>query len=89
MVEESDHIQAENKLKKKKKGERTKTCNNTLQKQLVAMNLEKIVKKVVMLCIKWVGWTQTTMECVSIVRETAQGMVDEYLVKKKRWALRL
>ena len=30
MVEESDHIQAENKLKKKKKGERTKTCNNTL-----------------------------------------------------------
>ena len=53
------------------------------------MNLEKIVKKVVMLCIKWVGWTQTTMECVSLVRETVWGMVDEYLVKKKRWALRL
>ena len=37
---------------------------------------------VFLLCIKWEGWTQTTMESVKVVRETAWEMVDKYFEER-------
>ena len=82
MVAQTSNVEAENKLKKNKRRKKQDMEQYVIEK-ITGHELGRRSNRVVLLCIKWEGWTQTTMESVKVVRETAWEMVDKYLEKKK------
>jgi len=82
MVAQTSHVEAENKLKKNKRRKKQDMEQYVIEK-ITGHELGQRSNRVVLLCIKWEGWTQTTMESVKVVRETAWEMVNKYLEKKK------
>ena len=69
--------------KKKKQGGQKKVDETQHEiEAIVGHEIGKKSKKVARLCIKWVGHTQTTMEFVKDIKETAWEMVEEYAKKK-------
>ena len=69
--------------KKKKQGGQKKIDETQYEiEAIVGHEIGKKSKKVARLCIKWVGHTQTTMEFVKDIKETAWEMVEEYGKKK-------
>ena len=68
---------------KKKQGGQKKNDETQYEiEAIVGHDIGQKSKKVARLCIKWVGHTQTTMEFVKNIKETAWEMVEEYAKKK-------
>jgi len=81
----ADKKQKESKAakKKKKQGGQKKVDETQYEiEAIVGHEIGKISKKVARLSIKWVGDTQTTLEPVKFIKETAWEMVEEYGKKK-------
>ena len=70
MVAQTSHVEAENKLKKNKRRKKQDMEQYVIEK-ITGHELGRRSNRVVLLCIKWEGWTQTTMESVKVVKETA------------------
>ena len=68
---------------KKKKGGQKKNDDTQYEIQaIVGHGIGGKSKKVARLRIKWVGDTQTTLEKVTVIKETAWEMVEIYAKKK-------
>jgi len=81
----ADKKQKESKAakKKKKQGGQKKVDETQYEiEAIVGHEIGKKSKKVARLSIKWVGDTQTTLEPVKFIKETAWEMVEEYGKKK-------
>ena len=89
MVEESDHIQAENKLKKKKKGRKNQDMQQYVIETISGHELRKNSKKGCYVVYQ-VGWVDSNNNgvCVNCKRNSI-GYGWRIFGKKKRWALRL
>ena len=69
--------------KKKKQGGQKKVDETQYEiEAIVGHEIGKKSKKVARLSIKWVGDTQTTLEPVKFIKDTAWEMVEEYGKKK-------
>ena len=70
------------KTRRKKVVERKKDETQYEIQAIVGHEIEIKSKKVARLSIRWVGDTQTTLEPVKFIKETAWEMVEEYGKKK-------
>ena len=100
---EKEEALKNDKKKEKAKASKKKPLSTTIKKKAKKVNkvkqykIEKITdykcgpgkKKVItILLIKWEGFTQTTWERLSVINETASGMVKDYIKSKNLMVLK-